>query len=175
MIYPAPALLPANPPAVVPQAKMTAKSRLLSPLNLLDLNVQVMHNQPSVDLPHIYQQPKSEWRLAPLEYHPGSPPNNPGLLALSRSGHGGVFAVHNTFKDRTYAMEILHLPSLGRKDYLRAMKKLRILRKIREHPRTSQFVLQASLDSEPSIWWSDYLYLHIVTVSDFFIAYGLQS
>lgn len=158
IIYPVPALVPVNPPCITSQVQTQGTS---GPLPKISFPPSVQHSQP---IPHILGKPKSDWRLSRLKYNSDRPPTNPGLLALSRGDLGGVFAVHNIIKRRAYAMEILHLPSLKGKEFLRAMKKLKILRKI-QTSQGSRFVLQASCDFEASIWWSDYLYLHIVTVS----------
>lgn len=121
-----------------------------------------LHHQ-RTDTLHILGKHRPQWRLHPVRYISDRPPSNPGLLALSRGKLGGVFCVRHTTKRMQYAMEILHLPSLQGGEFLRTMKKLHILRKIKKHSRTSQFILQPSSDIDHPIWWSNLLYLHIVT------------
>jgi hypothetical protein len=116
-------------------------------------------------LPHIYGKLPAKWRLQRLRYIPDCPPYNPGLLALTRGGLGGMFCVRNALvKQGYYAMEILHIPSLisHQLQTVRTFKKLQVFQTLKKYP--CRFVLQASSDIDRSVWWSDSLYLHIITV-----------
>jgi hypothetical protein len=102
-----------------------------------------------------------------VKYLSNHRPNDPGLLALTRGDAGGLFSVRNIDNGQHYAMEVLHLPSMGNVEYARAFKKLKVLNKIRKYPWISQFVLQVPYyELAQPIWWSSSsLNLHIVTVS----------
>jgi hypothetical protein len=116
----------------------------------------------------------AKWRLSPVIYLSNRRPNNPGLLALTRGGAGGLFSVRNVDDGKHYAMEVLHLPSLSSIEYMHAFKKLKVLQAMK-HSRISRFVLQLPPLLLHPIWWSrETLYLHIVTVSEWSFTYGLH-
>lgn len=167
------------PIAVSPKAPQKGsskkgKSLLITPEDSPDARSVIpplapVQPQTSVDLPHLFGKSPYNcfiWRVVPLKYASYSFPTNPGLLALSRSGYGGVFVVRSPMWESCCAMEILHIPTLRQYELSRTIQKLRVLRRIREDPQASRFVLQPSAGVGHSIWYSSHLYLHIVTVSD---------